>query len=41
MSFFEHDGLRFHYRESGRGVPFVFEHGLGADVNQILSLIHI
>ncbi len=38
MPFFEHDGLRFHYRESGNGVPFIFQHGLGADVNQTFDL---
>ena len=35
---FEHDGLSFNYRESGRDVPFVFQHGLGADLNQIFGL---
>lgn len=38
MSYFEHDGIRFHYRESGAGMPFVFQHGLGADVNQTFEL---
>ncbi len=38
MPFFEHDGLKFHYRESGAGMPFVFQHGLGADVNQTFDL---
>jgi pimeloyl-ACP methyl ester carboxylesterase len=38
MPFFEHDGIQFHYRESGEGLPFVFQHGLGADVNQIFDL---
>jgi pimeloyl-ACP methyl ester carboxylesterase len=38
MPFFEHDGIRFHYREAGNGLPFVFQHGLGADVNQTLEL---
>lgn len=38
MRFFEHDGIRFHYRESGGGIPFVFQHGLGADVNQTFEL---
>lgn len=38
MPCFEHDGLRFHYRERGGGIPFVFQHGLGADVNQIFDL---
>jgi pimeloyl-ACP methyl ester carboxylesterase len=28
------DGLRFHYRDEGDGLPFVFQHGLGGDQNQ-------
>lgn len=38
MPFFDHDGIHFHYRESGSGVPFVFQHGLGADLNQTFNL---
>ncbi len=38
MPFFEHDGIRFHYRDSGAGLPFVFQHGLGADLNQTFDL---
>jgi pimeloyl-ACP methyl ester carboxylesterase len=38
MPFFEHDGIQFHYRDSGSGVPFIFQHGLGADVNQTFEL---
>ena len=38
MPIFYHDGLQFHYRETGRGIPFVFQHGLGADVNQPFGL---
>jgi pimeloyl-ACP methyl ester carboxylesterase len=34
MACFEHDGITFHYRDVGRGVPFVFQHGLGGDVRQ-------
>jgi pimeloyl-ACP methyl ester carboxylesterase len=34
MPFFHHDGLRFHYRDEGQGLPFVFQHGLGGDLNQ-------
>lgn len=33
-----HDGIRFHYRDEGGGVPFFFQHGLGADLNQPFSL---
>lgn len=38
MPFFDHDGIRFHYVEQGAGIPFVFQHGLGADVSQPLEL---
>ncbi len=38
MPHFEHDGIQFHYRESGSGIPFVFQHGLGADTNQTFDL---
>lgn len=38
MPHFQHDGLTFHYRESGSGLPFVFQHGLGADTSQTFSL---
>jgi len=34
MPFFPRDGLSFHCREAGEGVPFVFQHGLGGDVDQ-------
>ena len=39
MLFFEHDGIRFCYRESGSGIPFVFQHGLGADASQTFELV--
>lgn len=38
MPTFSHDGLTFHYREAGTGLPFVFQHGLGAEVSQTFSL---
>lgn len=38
MPYFERDGVRFHYRDTGEGVPFVFQHGLGGDVNQPFGL---
>lgn len=38
MPFFEHDGLTFHYRDQGQGLPFVFQHGLGGDTNQTFGL---
>lgn len=34
MFFFQHDGLQFHYRDSGEGLPFIFQHGLGGDTHQ-------
>lgn len=39
MPFFHHDGIKFHYREAGEGIPFIFLHGLGADALQIYELI--
>lgn len=38
-SSFGRDGIAFHYRESGTGTPFVFQHGLGGDVNQPFGLL--
>jgi pimeloyl-ACP methyl ester carboxylesterase len=38
MPVFAHDGLRFHYRDEGQGFPFVFQHGLGGDSSQPLSV---
>ncbi len=38
MSLFDHDGLSFHYRDEGLGLPFVFQHGLGGDVSQPFSV---
>jgi pimeloyl-ACP methyl ester carboxylesterase len=38
MSHFIHDGITFHFRERGEGMPFVFQHGLGGDTNQIFDL---
>lgn len=42
MSSFVHDGITFSFREAGfweagAGAPFVFQHGLGGDVNQIAA----
>jgi pimeloyl-ACP methyl ester carboxylesterase len=34
MPFFDHDGLNFHYLDNGSGAPFIFQHGLGANVRQ-------
>ena len=38
MPFFNHDGIQFHYRDTGSGVPFIFQHGLGADTQQTFEL---
>jgi pimeloyl-ACP methyl ester carboxylesterase len=38
MSFLHHDGITFHYLDSGEGVPFIFQHGLGGDVTQPYGL---
>jgi pimeloyl-ACP methyl ester carboxylesterase len=38
MPTFDHDGIQFHYRDSGSGLPFFFQHGLGAEVSQPFSL---
>jgi pimeloyl-ACP methyl ester carboxylesterase len=38
MPFFEHDGIRFHYRDEGADLPFFFQHGLGADLTQPFGL---
>jgi pimeloyl-ACP methyl ester carboxylesterase len=34
MPFFDHDTLHFHYLDQGAGTPFIFQHGLGANVHQ-------
>jgi len=33
-----HDGIHFHYRDEGEGIPFIFQHGLGADLTQPFSI---
>lgn len=38
MPFFDHAGLRFHYLDSGPGLPVVLQHGLGANVHQTEEL---
>jgi pimeloyl-ACP methyl ester carboxylesterase len=34
MPFCTRDFLHFHFRDEGRGLPFIFQHGLGGDVDQ-------
>ena len=38
MPFFHHDGFHFHFLDEGHGLPFFFQHGLGADTRQPFSL---
>jgi pimeloyl-ACP methyl ester carboxylesterase len=38
MARFEHDGIVFHYRDIGQGIPFVFQHGIGGDSRQPAGL---
>src|SRR5262249_6583263 len=38
MAHFIHDHIQFHYRDEGSGLPFFFQHGLGADISQPFSL---
>jgi pimeloyl-ACP methyl ester carboxylesterase len=38
MTYCERDGLKFHFRDEGHGLPFIFQHGLGGDLNQPLGL---
>jgi pimeloyl-ACP methyl ester carboxylesterase len=38
MPYFEHNGLSFHYLEKGEGRPFIFQHGLGGSVEQIIKI---
>jgi pimeloyl-ACP methyl ester carboxylesterase len=39
MPRFVHDGISFNYVDSGRGLPFVFLHGLGNDVSQPIGIL--
>ena len=38
MPGFTHDGIEFNYQDTGSGLPFIFQHGLGADVTQPFGL---
>jgi pimeloyl-ACP methyl ester carboxylesterase len=38
MPFFQHAGIQLHYRDEGSGLPFFFQHGLGADLTQPFGL---
>lgn len=39
MPYILHDGLHFNYSDSASGTPFVFQHGLGADLTQPVALV--
>jgi pimeloyl-ACP methyl ester carboxylesterase len=41
MSWFTRDDLHFHFRNDGHGLPFVFQHGLGGDLNQPFGLYRL
>ncbi len=38
MPYFEHNGLSFYYVEKGSGIPFIFLHGLGGSVEQVIKI---
>jgi len=40
MLHFNRDCTRFHYRDTGDGVPFVFQHGLGGDLEQPFGIFN-
>lgn len=39
MPYIQHDGVNFNYSDTGSGTPFIFQHGLGADLAQPVSLV--
>ena len=38
MPQFTRDGIQFYFEETGSGLPFIFQHGLGGDVTQPVGL---
>ncbi|KMZ54444.1 alpha/beta fold hydrolase [Dorea sp. D27] len=38
MGYFEHQGMRFYYRTTGKGIPFIMLHGMGGDTRQVRRL---
>jgi pimeloyl-ACP methyl ester carboxylesterase len=38
MPQFEHSGLSFYYVEIGTGLPFIFLHGLGGSIEQVIKI---
>jgi len=39
MPYFRHDDIEFYFEEHGHGQPFIFSHGLGGDLDQVLELV--
>ena len=39
MPSFHHDGIDFHYHDSGSGLPVSFQHGLSGDLTKILEVM--
>ncbi len=39
MPTFVRDNINFNYVQNGTGIPFVFQHGLGGDIESILALL--
>jgi pimeloyl-ACP methyl ester carboxylesterase len=39
MPLFQSDGVKLNYRDEGSGLPFFFQHGLGADLTQPFGLL--
>lgn len=38
MGYFEYKGIEFYYRSSGKGIPFIFLHGMGGSTKQSAKL---
>ena len=38
MPYFDHNSLSFYYIQTGNGMPFIFQHGLGGNVDQIVNI---
>jgi len=41
VALFFHDNLEFHYLDRGSGLPVVFQHGLGGNIDKIFSLLEL
>ena len=38
MAWFNHQHFRLHYVDRGKGMPFIFQHGLGGSTEQTTGL---